>query len=397
MNRDHIVKLLIGVAVVGLGVWVAMHTYWDTITVPTPMKGDAARNPYYSIEHLAQNLGVRVQEIASLRALRPDAVVWVNDLRDDLLHQPLQSLETWVEAGGRLIISGDMLWANTALQNWSGVRPVQRDTSPPAPAGQKLHIQFDPDQNCSSMTVKVHGTQIAGPLRVCAPAGFAFSSDRLPAWSLSDAHGNQVMRVGIGFGELTVIGPRWIAYNKTLLRADHAEVLVASAGLRHGDTLLILSPSKAEPLIALLWRLAAPAILFLSAAMILLILRNVPRFGPPLPAPQAIRRSLAEQIRANARFAWRTRKLESLRAAARRSLDEVAQRQIIGYGALDMRRRADSLAASTGIDSVAINAALTLDTANKMSEHRAAILLLELCRRILVKSRPTTKGASHAR
>jgi uncharacterized membrane protein len=214
---------------------------------------------------------------------------------------------------------------------------------------------------------------------------------------LSGAQGMQVLRVHMGGGEFTVFGPRWILNNRTLPNGDHAEILIASLGLQRGDTLLILSPTRAEPLLALLWRLAAPAIVFLAAAMILMILRYLPRFGPPLPAPAPIRRSLTEQIRANARFAWRTRKLGSLRSAVRRSLDEAAQRQITRYGTLNIRQRADSLAASTGIDSAAISAALTTDAGTKLSEHRAAMTLLELCRRILLKSSPTMKGTPHDR
>ena len=259
-------------------------------------------------------------------------------------------------------------------------------------------MQLDPDQDCAPLTVRVNGAESGETLRVCGSASaFSLIAGRAPPWSLSDARGAQVVRVSIGLGELTVFGPTWILSNSSLSRGENAAVLFYSTGLRRGDALLILSPSRAEPLIGLLWRLAAPAILFFAAAMILLILRNLPRFGPPLPTPQPIRRSLAEQIRANARLAWRTRKLGSLRAAARRSLNEAAERQIRGYATLDTRRRADSLAVSTGIDATLINAALTEDAASNMNEHRAAITLLEVCRRILVKSDPTSKGTSHAR
>ena len=99
-----------------------------------------------------------------------------------------------------------------------------------------------------------------------------------------------------------------------------------------------------------------------------------------------MRRSLAEQIRANARFAWRTQRLESLRAAIRRALDEAAQRQIVGYTLMAPRQRAEALAASTGIDAATISAALVSDAGGGVNEHRAAITLLEACRRILIRS-----------
>jgi hypothetical protein len=398
MKSDHIAKGVIGASLIALVVWIAMHTYWDNMTVPTPMKGEALRNPFYSVEHLAASLGIRTQQIASLRALQPDAVVFVNDLHDDLLHESVESLQSWVESGGRLMVAGDMLWANTTLQAWSRVKPANRDLSTVRNPRGRLPVDFDPDSHCAPMTVRVNGVDYGDPLRVCAPAAaISFVSDRVPAWSLSDAQGTQVLRVGIGGGEFTIFGPRWILGNRSLAVGDHAEILIASLGLQRGDTLLILSPSRAEPLLALLWRLAAPAMLFLAAAMLLLILRNLPRFGPPLPVPAPVRRSLAEQIRANARFAWRTHKLRSLRTAVVRSLDEAAQRQIMRYRSLNVRERADSLAASTGIDSTAINAALTMDAGSKWSDHRASMTLLEVCRRILIKIQPNMKGAPHDR
>src|SRR5258705_3619822 len=32
--------------------WIAFHTYWIDVTVPTALQGEAARNPYYSVERL---------------------------------------------------------------------------------------------------------------------------------------------------------------------------------------------------------------------------------------------------------------------------------------------------------------------------------------------------------
>jgi hypothetical protein len=52
------------------------------------------------------------------------------------------------------------------------------------------------------------------------------------------------------------------------------------------------------------------------------------------------------------------------------------------------RKRAEALAASTGIDAATIAAALVSDAAGGVNEHRAAITLLEACRRILIRSDP---------
>jgi hypothetical protein len=391
VNRDLAFRLALIAALIALGVWIALNTYWGDETITLPPKGEAARNPYYSVERLSKSLGIETREISSLRGLEPHAVVLINNLKDDLLHEPLESLETWVESGGRLIVPGDMLDANAALQTWTGIKPTERhaDQLPP----QAFGVGVASDEHCKSLTVRIDGTATATPLRVCAPLrALSYDGDHPPRWSLSDKEGLYVLRTGVGSGEVTVFGNRVILGNRTLTQADHAEVFIAGIGVKRGEPLLILTPGRADPLIVLLWRLAAPAILFLLAAMLLLILRHLPRFGPPVPAEQPVRRSLAEQIRANARFSWRTRNLRALRSAAQRALDEAARREILGYATLSPVQRAQRLASATGIDAAAIGAALTASSQGGTNEQRASITLMEVCRRLLAKTDSAPKG-----
>jgi hypothetical protein len=287
-----------------------------------------------------------------------------------------------VQAGGRLIIRDATLEGSEPLQIWSGIRPAQHDFSAARPAAARG------EDDCKPMAVGIDGIANGQSLVLCDALAPGLTSTRVPSWSLSDSSAIQVLRVSIGRGELTVVGPTFMLTNWNLPKKDHAQIFAAAAGFRHGDRLEILGRTRAEPLPVLLWRLAAPAIVFLLAAVGLTIIRHLPRFGPPIAVPAPIRRSLAEQIRANARFAWRTQKLASLRAAIRRALDEAAQRQIVGYALMVPRQRAEALAASTGIDAATITAALVSDAGGGVNEHRAAITLLEACRRILIRSDP---------
>jgi hypothetical protein len=107
--------------------------------------------------------------------------------------------------------------------------------------------------------------------------------------------------------------------------------------------------------------------------------------------PAAARRSLAEQIRANARSAWRTGNLSSLRRAVLRSLDRSAGQRIAGYGSLTARRRAVEIGKRAGVDSTVLNSAMTEAAAGAPSVQRSAIVLLEQTRRALNKF-PTDNG-----
>jgi len=389
MNRDRWIQAIVVLVSIALIVWIARHTFWDEVTVRTPLKGEAARNPYYAVLRLARDLGIQSRTIGSLDGLPPDGIVLVNSLSNDLRHGSLESLQAWVQAGGRLIIRGNTLDFSVPLQTWSGIRHRERDpddSQRPAPGTRPTVLSVE--DLCKPLAVTVEGVVTGRPLVICNGLPMGYSSQRLPAWALSDSNGIQALRVRIGRGQLTVIGPYLMLSNWGLPNGDHAQIFVAAAGLRHGDRLDILSPTKAQPLLALLWGLAAPAILFLCAAALMMILRHLPRFGPPIPVVPPIRRSLAEQIRANARFAWRTRKLASLRAAIRRALDEAACKQIAGYDLMVPRKRAEALARRTGLDASTITAALVSDSTGGVNEDRAAITLLDACRRILIDSDP---------
>jgi hypothetical protein len=383
-----------------LATWMAFKLHWETITVPTPAKGEALTNPYYALEHFLAGLGIHPQEISTVRGLEPEAVLVLEESGDELTHPPVAALESWVEAGGRLVISSALLEAYPPLRAWSGIKRAHRVRVPadgkpasPAPAQGKpaapppgLPFTTDSGADCPLMTVRADGQPTGQSFRVCDTGPtLTFEGERAPAWSLSDDRGMHVIRTGVGFGEITVLEPADVLSNTMLKRADHAEMFAAAAGLRHHDTVLIFHPTTAAPLPVLLWRLVAPGILFLLAALLALAWRHAPTFGPPLPLPSPLRRSLAEQIRANARFAWRTRSLAGLRTSARRSLDEAAARHIVGYGSLDPSQRAERLAELTGLDSTAIGAARDEGAARRLNEERAAITLMEVCRRILLR------------
>ena len=64
-----------GIILAGAGLlvaWIARSTYWDTVPVPVPLKGEAAINPFYSRMHLATALGARVEKRHAGRSAAAD-------------------------------------------------------------------------------------------------------------------------------------------------------------------------------------------------------------------------------------------------------------------------------------------------------------------------------------
>jgi hypothetical protein len=397
MNRDRLTTALILGVIIAIACWIAFNTYWADVTESTPPEGEAATNPYYSIEHLLRSLGIRAEEMTVLRP-PPNLsdVLLVNESGWDVAHGNISSVEQWVRGGGRMVVTTSMLRSSPALQTWSGITRAlgedKKDQQPPAapksgrapPRPATVRVDMG-EIECEPMTLRVNGLDTVETRSICATrTEFSFASQRVPSWALVNGRGIQMLRVGIGRGSLTVIDSQFLADPLTLLRNDNALAIIEGSLLKKGERLLIFNALGAEPLLAMIWRLAAPAVVSFGLVALLLIVRHLPRFGPPLPVPVDARRSLAEQLRANARFAWRTGNLRSLRKAVLRALERGAEQRIPGYGSLSPWRRAEAIGKTAGVDATALASAMTEDAAGDAKVQRASIALLERARRALI-------------
>jgi hypothetical protein len=305
-------------------------------------------------------------------------------VRGTVLHGGIDALEAWVAGGGRLLLSRSALLSNPKLQSWTGLGMTRPGSDDEDGAPRTPSRATSPDAECSPYSERLAGRETGRNFRACmGPLRVALSSARTPAWSLSNGYGFQMLRVDIGRGSVAVIGCECLMGNKSLLREDHARIVFDAIPLRSGDYVDILNPADAEALLALLWRHAAAAIVCGLAAIGLTIWRNLPRFGPLAVPPPPLRRSLAEQIRARARFAWRTRRLASLRRAECQALTQSACRRLASYERMDAAQRIAALAARTGLDSGALREALSENLDGGAESQRIAIMLIEKARRHL--------------
>lgn len=394
MTARRALQLMFAVLIAAAAVWIVRHTYWDFIAVDDPPKGEAARNRYYTFEHLAQRLAIQTRPLTTLRVLPPvDHVLIVDDLSGAMVSYQSAALESWVVNGGRLLLSRGALLSNRELQTWTGVGfahgvPAEDGAIIGSPNGSA------PDAECSRYAERVAGRLTGRSYLACLGAlRVAFSSTRTPAWSLSNGYGFQMLRLMIGNGSVSIIDCDCLMGNKSLLRADHARIVFDSLAIRSGDHIDTLKPAVAESLLALLWRHAAAAITLGLAAIGLAIWRNLPRLGPITAAAPPLRRSLAEQIRARARFAWRTRRLASLYRAEHEALTQLACRRLAFYERMSPAERVGALAAHTGLDWYALSNAMNVSVDGGAESQRAAITLLEIARRQLETLSFQTEGA----
>ena len=381
-----------GAVIVVLGLfiaWIANNTYWDEITVPTFPRGEAASNPFYAAERLTQELGATSEWRRTLGEVpQADAVMLLTHWNWDLIADRRETLERWVESGGRLILDSTLAAAGDSLESWSGLRLDNRfeyemseeteEESEPAEAPTAAM-----PEPCRELELSVGESQL-GLARetyyVCALQTMGFlSSSRSVDWALEDEEDPQVMRVQIGKGFLTLINGTPFG-NRELLEADNAALFVDAARLRRGDHVVFVSEQKRTSLLQLIWLYGAPAVLLAIALVAVALWRNSTRFGPLEASPDPSRRSLAEQIRGTGQFALRVGGGRALHGAMVRALHEAARQRVASYEALSRDEQISAIARLAGLDADALAETMNFSGRRRSHEFKNAIELMDSAR-----------------
>src|SRR4051812_16808397 len=378
MTRERLGWAFLAVLFVGLLVWIARNTYWTTLKVPLPPKGEAATNPFYIREKFAQVLGARTRWAQDFSLPPTAGVAYVSTLDWDLLPERRKRFEHWVEAGGRLVVDGSLITSAEVFETWTGIHVKEFD----GPAEKRTECRRFEEEN-------THDSFIACDLGTEK----SLESRRKRDWSLRDADSNLIAtRVPVGHGSVTVItgGP---FDGRNLFYDDNGRLFVAATQLRRGDVIHFFSETDQPSLLALAWRLGWPVIALTAIALALGIWRDSVRFGPMAAPTDTARRSLAEQIRGTGQFTMRIGSTAALHAATARALNEVAARYINAFAALPGAERMQALEKATGFEASSLAAALQHSGPGRTEHLRADLELLEAARRrILLKHMRSRHG-----
>jgi hypothetical protein len=377
MTRERLGWIIVVLAAAALIAWVASNTYWTTVKVPLPPKGEAATNPFYIREKFAQALGARTQWSRDMRMPPTTGIVYVSMLDWDLLPQRRKRFEQWVESGGRLVIDSTFITSADAFQSWARVgydTRVEPKNKPPRFAPASQCSAYDEDGTGDSYLVCDMNT-----VMVLTP-------HRKLEWGLRDQESNlEGARVRVGRGSVTVLTGAPFT-GRSLLSGDNGRLFVATTQLRRGDVIYFFSESDQASLLELAVRFGWPVLCLIGVALALAIWRGSIRFGPLAPPTETARRSLAEQIRGTGQFTMRIGSAGALHAATARALNEAAARYINAYEVLSGADRMQALATATGYEASSLAAALHYSGPGRSEHLRADLELLEAARRrILLK------------
>ena len=301
MNRRAVVSLIVAVTCAALFAWIAANTYWADEELPGLRSGEALYNHDYAAERLLRLLGADAGHQGALAPL-PGAggVLLLTHWNWDLYSSRRQAIRSWVEAGGRLVVDRT-LDAGDDFTIWSGISGEGTEAEKRSDAAAK-----EDQARCTELqlaTGSVPSDPTAIIWRLCASQrNFRWRASRPVQMALASAAGYQLLRVAAGKGSVTAVNGATTFTTDELLDGDHARLLVIATQLRRGDVLRIVHGDDRESLPGWLWKIGAPLLLLLAAALILSMWRAMTRFGPLLPPPSAARRSLHSQVGGTADF-----------------------------------------------------------------------------------------------
>jgi hypothetical protein len=384
--------ILIGIVAGLLIAWLSRYSYWDDITIPAPLKGEARTNPFYAAQHLAEALGARTAWGYVFTGAPAGSVVVLSSWHWDLSASRRQALEAWVEGGGRLVIDQSVVSGTDTLRSWTGIRQLPFDSA----KREELFKNGFPEE-CRTVRESAVPGRAKTPddaYSLCGLSMFTslIVSGRRPTWSLVDGTGVQAARVTIGRGTVTMLNGDTFG-NRELLEGDNGRLLVVATDLRRGDEVQFLTEQDHPSLLTLAWDYGGPAVALSLAVIGLALWRGAVRLGT-LAAPEpSARRSLVEQIRGTGQFALRHGHGEALHAAMLRALDEAAQHRVAGYARLSHDQRFSAIATLAGFELTELATALAPGGDRRPRGLRAAIAVLETARRrTLIEGRRARHG-----
>lgn len=393
----RLIQAVGGVLVIALVIWIARNTYWDDVKVPSPLKGEALTNPFYAAQRFTETLGGRPAWDRTWSSPSPLAVVVLSGWHWDLTPNRRETIERWVEAGGRLVVDSTLAGDLTTFEKWSGIsndfdykRWMERRESTTG----EIDLDNSSDltdllqERCEKFTEEHNGVATTGSRSLCDYGVFDFlTTQGLPEWVLRNERGAEAMRVRVGDGSVTVLN--WSAFRyRELFDGDHAWVFVAATQFRRGDEIRFLSENDYPSLLALLWQHGGPAVVLILVIIALVLWRGSVRFGPMAPPLPSARRSLAEQIRGSGEFALRYGSGDALHGAVVRALNEAVSRRVHGYTRLPPQEQTAALARLTGFDRGSLAAAVHHLASRRAERLRNSLALLESARRRALTQHP---------
>ena len=115
--------------------WFMRSIEWAEVDVPSPARGEAARDRFYVAKQLTRRLGGSVSTVRDLERLPPaDATLVIGSRRWSMFPGREEALRRWVDAGGHLVVMQSAWSAEGDTPRWVPMRSTHLRRAGPARA-----------------------------------------------------------------------------------------------------------------------------------------------------------------------------------------------------------------------------------------------------------------------
>lgn len=385
MNRDTLIlRVVLAVLVLALGAWLFTATEWVDAYVDPKPEGEALTNELYATQALVRALGAVVVKRDGLKEMPPQqATAVITSMRWTAIAEQDARLQEWVEQGGHLLIPACLL-EQDEFGDWLPIERTRGSGEPAAPWSDGTLVNgsacHDTLEMAKPFAEAEQPTETGRKWRLCSSTSYALESSEPPLWALQGPYGTEALRVAVGQGTVTVLGPSDIALRRNVLSSDNAPALFAAMGLRPQAEVWFVADEIRSSFMLWLWTHAWQAVALSALALAAALWHASARFGPRVADAGVGRRSVAEQVRGTAQF-LRKNGGDALYLAQARALDDMAARYIPLYRSMDAAARAQAICQRTTVDSMALARAMNRSLRRTPADLQAALQLLEAARR----------------
>lgn len=343
-------RTVIGLVLAGLAgaLTIAFFIFFKPVeeTVRSAPSLEARQNRFLAAERFLQRAGLDAETVGGLGLIREppstDHALLLDDRPGSLSTDRRRRLDAWMAEGGTLITVASHLWdadreaSGDDLLDGYGVRQYSH--------GQRGARCSDTDRATA----------------VLADVPRDIRADFRPQWYLTDASGRadghvsgpcgrHLLTYPVGEGRLTVLTDSHLWHNHAIEEGDHAFLLGRVLALSDPAKVWILRRARMPGLTELVWEHGREALLALLALVGFALWAAYDRFGPPLPAGRAPRRSLSEHLDAMAGFQARQGRYQELIAPVREHLAARLEQRLPQWRHWDRERQTAWLAKRTGL------------------------------------------------
>jgi len=304
--------------------------------VETGYKGKARFDHYMAAAETLDALGLSAESSRQLGVipytdtflLLPASFVESRGIADEMAE--------WIEDGGHLAL---VFYEPPLSMEWFRFDSMEASNGPFAPNEfdelktpllDRYSLSYHIAEQTNTMAVVRSNTivQIKGEsLRVSLPDHSWFEFDGLiQSGTIRSGQGSDTafLSMPINHGRISLINDARLFCNRYIQHQDHARFLWQLANLERPNDAHIVYGVKLS-FFGMLLRYGWIPLLALALLVLVWLARNLPRFGPEMPAPEAGNREFSEHISTTGQFLWHHGSADSLIAPLRRNIQRKVQ------------------------------------------------------------------------